>query len=335
MKKIEISSYGEPQDVVICADAPDVGLPDADEIIFDVLAFPINPADLSFCRGNYRLKPVLPATPGAECVGRVIAVGSNVSNVGAGDIVINLERENWTQRRRVAASAVIKLPEGVNLAQAAMIRINPPTARLLLQDIVDLNAGDWILQNVANSAVGQQIITLAKQRGFRTLNVVRRSDVFEELYALGADVCLLDGDDLHSRVMDACNGQPVKLGIDAIAGAATARIAQCIDDNGTVCTYGSMSGEDMIIPPSEVIYRGVNFSGFMLGRFLARYRQKDIAEIYADIASDVASGSLQIPIGKIYPIEDIKLAVSHAQKPGHNGKILVAPNDLDEMAKYL
>ena len=36
------------------------------EVVFDVLAFPINPADVSFCRGNYRLRPPLPATPGAE-----------------------------------------------------------------------------------------------------------------------------------------------------------------------------------------------------------------------------------------------------------------------------
>jgi len=56
------------------AERPDLGEPAADEVVFDVLAFPINPADMGFCRGSYRLKPPLPATPGAECVGRVTAV---------------------------------------------------------------------------------------------------------------------------------------------------------------------------------------------------------------------------------------------------------------------
>ena len=75
-----------------------------------MLAFPINPADLSMCRGTYRLRPALPAGIGAECVGRVAAVGAGVSHVKAGDRVINLQRENWTQRRRVKADDVIPVP---------------------------------------------------------------------------------------------------------------------------------------------------------------------------------------------------------------------------------
>src|SRR4029077_15484524 len=73
MKKVEITAYGAPEAVAHCIEAPDVGAPGAGEIVFDVLAFPINPADLSMIRGNYRLQPPLPATPGAECVGDLAA----------------------------------------------------------------------------------------------------------------------------------------------------------------------------------------------------------------------------------------------------------------------
>jgi len=76
MKQVLIEKYGTPWEVARCADVPDVGAPAADEVVFDVLAFPINPADMWFCRGSYRLKPPLPATPGAECVGRVTTVGA-------------------------------------------------------------------------------------------------------------------------------------------------------------------------------------------------------------------------------------------------------------------
>jgi NADPH:quinone reductase-like Zn-dependent oxidoreductase len=71
MKQVLLEKYGRPEDGVRCAEVPDVGAPGPGEVVFDVLYFPINPADLSMCRGSYRLKPVLPATPGAECVGRV------------------------------------------------------------------------------------------------------------------------------------------------------------------------------------------------------------------------------------------------------------------------
>ena len=177
MKKVEITDYGTPENVAHCIEAPDVGAPGPGEIVFDVLAFPINPADISFCRGNYRLHPPLPATPGAECVGRVAAVGSGVGDIRPGDLVINMQRENWVQRRRVAAADAIPLPSGLDLAQAAMLRINPATAQLLLEDHVALKPGDWVIQNVANSAVGRHLIVIAKARGVRTVNVVRRDDV--------------------------------------------------------------------------------------------------------------------------------------------------------------
>src|SRR5216110_529534 len=142
MKKVEITAYGAPEEIADCVEAPDVGAPGPGEIVFDVLAFPINPADLSFCRGNYRLTPNLPATPGAECVGRVTAVGAGVGDIRVGDLVSNMQRENWTQRRRIKAEDAIPLPAGLDLAQAAMLRINPATAQLLLEDHVDLKAGD-------------------------------------------------------------------------------------------------------------------------------------------------------------------------------------------------
>src|SRR3954469_7316535 len=101
MKKVEIAAYGAPEEIADCVEVPEVGAPGPGEIVFDVLAFPINPADLSFCRGNYRLTPGLPATPGAECVGRVTEVGAGVGDIRAGDLVSNMQRENWTQRRRI------------------------------------------------------------------------------------------------------------------------------------------------------------------------------------------------------------------------------------------
>ena len=66
MKQIQLSAYGVPEQVAHCVEVPDVGAPAADEVVFDVLLFPINPADVWFCRGSYRLKPPLPATPGAD-----------------------------------------------------------------------------------------------------------------------------------------------------------------------------------------------------------------------------------------------------------------------------
>jgi NADPH:quinone reductase-like Zn-dependent oxidoreductase len=269
MKKVEITDYGAPEAVAHCIEAPDVGTPDAGEVVFDVLAFPVNPADISFCRGTYRLRPALPATPGAECVGRVAAVGAGVGGIRRGDLVVNLQRENWVQRRRIRAEDAIPVPAGVDPAQAAMLRINPATALLLLEDPADLDRGDWVIQNVANSAVGRHLIVLAKAMGVRTLNVVRRDDVAAELQALGAGVVLVDGPDLARRAAAATGDAPIRLGIDAVSGEALKRIADCVADGGVAVTYGGMSGSDPVISRAALA-RGVILKSFMLGDGLAK-----------------------------------------------------------------
>jgi len=326
MKQVLIDRYGTPEEEARCAEVPDVGAPAAGEVVFDVLAFPINPADVSFCRGTYRLKPPLPATPGAECVGRVTAVGAGVSHVKTGDLVVNLQRENWTQQRRVRVDDVIVVPPGMDLCQAAMLRINPPTALLLLTDVVALKPGDWVIQNVANSAVGRLVIGLARARGLRTMNVVRREALFAELKGLGADACAVDGDDLAEKVTAQTGGAPIRLGLDAVAGRATARLSACVGEGGVVCNYGSMSGEDPVMSRGALIGGGQTLVGFILGRGLATRSLPQIRAIYAELGEQIAKGILSAPVEKVYAIDEIKAALAHAQRGERGGKILITPN---------
>jgi trans-2-enoyl-CoA reductase len=325
MKQAILERYGPPEEVVRCVEVPDVGAPGTGEVVFDVLAFPINPADISMCRGSYRLRPTLPATPGAECLGRVTAVGAGVTHVRPGDLVINLQRENWAERRRVRAEDVIAVPPGIDVHQGAMLRINPATALLLLTDLVPLRPGDWIVQNVANSAVGRLVIRLARARGIRTLNVVRRASLCEELAALGADACVVDGADLAEAAKAVTGGEAVRLGLDAVSGRATARLSACVGEGGVVCNYGSMSGEDPVMSRAALTTGGQTLVGFILGRFLARRSLDEIRAIYADLGEQVAKGVLTAPVEKVYAIEEIEAALAHAQRGERSGKILVAP----------
>jgi len=325
MKRVDLTDYGAPEVVVGCVEVPDVGAPGPGEIVFDVLAFPINPADVSFCRGSYRLRPPLPATPGAECIGRIAAVGTGVTQLRPGDLVVNMQRENWVQRRRIRSEDAIPVPAGLDLAQAAMLRINPATALLLLEDHVDLKSGDWVIQDVANSAVGRHLIVLAKARGVRTVNVVRRDDVAGELRDLGANVVLKDGPDLPERARAAVGGAPIRLGIDAVSGDACRRIADCVADGGVVVSYGSMSGQDPAVSRAALM-RGVSLTGFGLSDGLAKRTKAQVRELYADLAAKVSEGVLKAPIDACYPIEEFRSALIRAQQGGRNGKVLVLPN---------
>jgi NADPH:quinone reductase-like Zn-dependent oxidoreductase len=328
LKQIELERYGVPEEVARCVDVPDVGPAGPGEVVLEVIAFPINPADLMTCKGDYRIRLNFPAKLGAECVGRVLEVGLGVTHVKPGDLVINLMRENWTQKRKVRGEDVIRLPDGIDQRQAAMVRINPPTAYFMLTDFVDLKPGDWIIQNASNSAVGRLVIALAKARGIRTVNVARRQDVFAELTAGGADVCLHDGDDLPSRVAQVVGSAPIRLGLDAVGGLATKRLGVCVEDGGVVVNYGRMSDDEPVFGIAELIFRGVNLTGFMLGRALSRRNRNEIQSVYGTLTKEIMSGRLSAPIDRVYPIEAIRDALIHAQRPGHHGKILVAPNGM-------
>jgi NADPH:quinone reductase-like Zn-dependent oxidoreductase len=326
LKQVLIDRYGAPHEVARCAEVADVGAPAAGEVVFDVLATPVNPADIAFCWGRYRVRPPLPAAPGAECVGRVTAVGAGVVGVRPDDLVINLETENWAERRRVRAEDVVALPRGMDVEQASMLRANPMTARLLLSDVVPLQSGDWVIQNVANSAAGKHLIRLAAMRGIHTVNVVRRESLFGELRALGADVCVIDGPDLVEHVRAATGGALPRLALDALAGEGTARLSECVADGGTVCCYGSVTGADPIMRRTSLVYRGVNLVGFTLRRHLQRYAAEEVRRLYRELAQVVADGTLHSVVEARYPITDIQAALRHAQREGRSGKVLLLPN---------
>ncbi len=119
---------------------------------------------------------------------------------------------------------------------------------------------------------------------------------------------------------------PIRLGLDAVSGRATWRIASCVADDGVVVNYGSMSGEDPVMSRTALSARGVSLVGFTLTRPLAGYPREKVRAIYADLARQLADGTLSAPVEQVYPIEDIKAALAHAQQGERTGKILVAPH---------
>src|SRR5262245_56078163 len=113
-----------------------------------------------------------------------------------------------------------------------------------------------------------------------------------------------------------------------VGGLATQRLGICVEDGGIVANYGRMGENEPVFSIAELIFRGVTLTGFMLGRALAKRDRNGIQSIYDTLMRQVMTGQLSAPVDTIYPIEAIREALIHAQRPGHNGKILVAPNGM-------
>lgn len=165
----------------------------------------INPSDLLLLKGKYLVHPELPAGVGAEGVGIVEAVGPEVDSNLVGKRVIVLPTYTygtWSEKVVAAAHDVIEVPDA-DPQQLAMLSINPPTAHLLLDRFVNLQVGDWVGQTAANSAVGRYVTTLARRRGLKTLNIVRREDAVEDVRAAGGDVVVVSGPNLADDIKQA------------------------------------------------------------------------------------------------------------------------------------
>ena len=162
MKVVQFSSTGKPENVIESVEVANLANPAENEVLIDVLACPINPADILTIEGGYGVKPDLPARLGAECVGKIKKVGHSVKGFKEGDIVLPLDRENWVQQKLVTEDNLILLPKNIDSNQLSMLKVNPATAYLMLKKYVNLKKGDWIIQDAANSGVGQCIIRLAK-----------------------------------------------------------------------------------------------------------------------------------------------------------------------------
>lgn len=296
------------------------------QVLVEVLAAPINPSDVLTLTGEYGILPPLPAIGGNEGVGRVAELGPGVTMPAIGQtVLLPVSCGTWSSHVVVEAAKLIPLPNQADAQQLSMLTVNPPTAALMLSEFVDLKPGDWVVQNVANSAVGSYIIQLAKIRGFKTLNLVRRDSAVAGVKALGGDVVLVDGDDLYKRAKDATGGATIRLGIDAVGGAATDRLASCLTDGATLVNYGMMSGEPCQLSPRYFVFKDVTVKGFWLAKWFRTSTREQQTALYGELTKLIAIGKLRATVHATYDVSEIKAAVAAAHAGGRDGKILIVP----------
>lgn len=327
MKKTQYKQRGPiPQDVIETVEFETPALK-AGEVLVEVLAAPINPSDVLTLTGEYGMLPPLPAVGGMEGVGKVIELGEGVGFPKVGQrVLLSAIGGTWTTHLVAQANNLMPLPDGVDVKQQSMMTVNPPTAHLLLTEFVDLKAGDWVIQNAANSAVGGYLIQIARKKGIRTINVVRRESAVQALLDAGGDVVLVDGDDLHRRVAEAVGDGVVRLAVDAVGGEATERLARAVVNGGIVVNYGLLSGEPCQLSGASLVFRDLTLRGFWLAKWFSDASADERGAVFAQLGQMLAEGSLSARIQASYPLDDIKLAVAAAAAGGRDGKIILLPN---------
>ena len=323
IKAVVYERHGNPAEVLQVKTQP-WPQPAADEAVVKMRAAPINPADLNAIEGKYPVRPQLPATPGFEGAGVIVDLGADVSGLTAGALVIlphNLG--TWREAVAVKASELVAVPPEIDPVHAAMLKINPMTAWRLLHDYVDLKRGDWLIQNAANCAAGRAVIQIARELGFKTVNVVRREELIEELRTEGGDVVLVDGENLREEVKNATNGAPILLGLNAVGGESALRLANCLAPGSTIVTFGAMSLQPLKIPNGLLIFKDLRFRGIWINKWYDNVTMAERMEAFRPLFEMAKRGLLKAKVEKAYSISEAKAAVTHAAEGKRSGKIIV------------
>ena len=328
MKAAQFDRCGPPHEVIELVD-DDAGVPLPNEVLIEIEATAVMLNDLYCIRGKKGFDRPLPFVPGNQGVGRIVAVGPGVGEFRVGDrVYLPSNGGTWRHVMRAPVDALFKAPRNCDPVPLATLTGNLLTAYFMLEDVVALDPGEWVLQNAANSNCGEYVIRLAKRRGLRSVNVVRRSNLASELTAMGADAVVVDGPQLAERVQKATGGASIRLALDALAGEATARLARCLAPGGTIANYGLVTDSQCVVDVTTLMFSDIRLIGYYKSRSLEMRSGVECLAIHEEVGALVAEGILPMKVAGTYPLESISAALLHAAQTGEGreGKVILTPN---------
>ncbi|RKP09376.1 hypothetical protein THASP1DRAFT_28826 [Thamnocephalis sphaerospora] len=316
---VTFENSGRPTEVLRITEVPLPPLTDT-TLHLRFLAAPVNPADINQVEGVYPISArSLPDVDGFiggnEGVAEVVAVGERAAqqlNVQPGDWVLPAVPAFGTWRTYAAAEIheVQKIPkEGLTALQAATLAVNPCTAYRMLKDFVQLQPGDTVVQNGANSAVGQAVIQIARAWGIRTLNVIRDRPNLEELSRqlrdMGADWVIRDTDlrSAETRALFASgNARKPFLALNCVGGKAATDMLRLLGNGGSFVTYGAMSRQPLTLPASAFIFKDISAHGYWMTRWMEDKREgrrEERAQMLNELIGMLRAGTLWPPIAEV------------------------------------
>jgi trans-2-enoyl-CoA reductase len=192
----------------------------------------------------------------------------------------------------------------------------------MLHSFVPLEPGEWVIFNAGNSAVGRSLIEIANAEGFRTLAIVRRAELIEELTQLGADSVLVDDDRLRDAIRERTEAAPIRLALNAVGGSSALRLATALAPGGTLVTYGAMSRRPVELPNGLLIFKDLRARGFWLNRWFRETPEPVRLRTLERMAGLAASGHLSAKVAATFPLSQVQEALTAAAGERRDGKVL-------------
>ncbi|HTW93314.1 MAG TPA: NADP-dependent oxidoreductase [Tepidisphaeraceae bacterium] len=300
MKAIVVHQYGGPE-VLKFEDFPDPAAKPA-QVLVRVAAANVNPIDIKRRSGAAReFSPIqFPGILGADLAGTIASVAADVQGWKPGDLVMAYANQTYAEFCAVAASTLVRIPAGMDVADAAALPVVTTTGFQIVSEGIAIKAGQTILVTGAIGSVGRSAVFTAKQRGARVIAAVRKKHL-DAAASLGADLVVPADDDAALAKLP-----PLDAVADLVGGTLAEMLLPRVKTGGV---FASAVG----LPASAGKFPSVK--SFMFGA------RPDAAAL-DHMGQAVAQGKLKIPISRKFPLKEA--AAAHAAiESGLGGKVLL------------
>jgi 2-desacetyl-2-hydroxyethyl bacteriochlorophyllide A dehydrogenase len=342
MKAVQLIAHGAPGQWQY-HDVPDP-VAGPDETVVRVRACGLNRLDLWFEEGGLPMPLSLPRIPGCEISGEILSLGKNAANWREGDRVavqsnlfcghcefcergeesiclngelLGIQRDGgFAERVAVPASALVRLPAGVDFTTAAALTLAGSTAMHMLTYRAQVRKGDTVLAIGGASGVGSAAIQIAKQLGARVISTGSTEAKRRLAAGLGADhVVDTSKADWPGEIRKITERRGVDLVVEHVGGEVLRQCFTCLARGGTIVTCGATSGREVPLNLWPFFVKEQKLVG-SYGR-----NRKDISATL-DWA---ASGKIKPVIHKIYPLAETRAACADLRGREIMGKAVITP----------
>lgn len=325
MRSATHDSLGKPETVMKLTESP-VPEPGPGEVRVRMGLAAIHNHDLLTVSGQYGHKPALPAIGGSEAMGTIDALGAGVQGLKIGQrIAASGLRGAWAEYFVTPAASVVPLPDAIDDETAAQM-IAMPLSALVLLETLGVGQGQWVIQNAATGAVAKVLAMIGAYRGINVINVVRRDEGIEELRALGIGNAVSSTTaGWQDAVRAMTSGAPIVAAVDGVGGPSAGELMSLVGEGGILVSFGAMSGKPLEISGADLIFKQATVRGFWLSKIMRDAKPDDIGRWMSELVRLVATKTITLQTGAVYPLDRIAEAAAASAEPGRVGKILLRP----------
>lgn len=298
--------------------------PGKGEVLVDVAAAGVNFPDVLIVQGLYQFKPPGAFTPGGEVAGTVAAVGDGVEGLAVGDRVAAVVPWGGFAEKLVApATAVIPIPDGMDLETAAAFNLTYGTALHALKDRAHLQPGETVLVLGAAGGVGLASIDVAKAMGARVIAAASSPEKLAVCTAAGADAVIdYSSEDLKKRAKALTGGNGADVVVDPVGGAFSEPALRATAWRGRFLVIGFAAGDIPKVPLNLTLLKGCAVVGVFWGAFTAREPKANSANL-AQLAEWFTAGRLKPVVSARYPLADAVAALEELAGRRAKGKVVI------------